>query len=144
MNLFAISSITCAVLCAIVAIIATIYGRSLIHRILIFFNVSVSIWAFGCFLVGIANFEDKAIQGWRIAHVGGVFVSTFFYHLVYLFVKVKRRGLLTFAYIQSVLLLILNLLFNTLITTTRNVYGLYYNEANMTYYFGVICYNFLI
>lgn len=70
MNLFAIAGLVCGIFCAILASIALVYGKLNIHRILAFLNIAVSIWGFGCFVVGKATDESSAIFGWRLAHIG--------------------------------------------------------------------------
>src|SRR3989344_7653213 len=144
MNIFAIAGLICSFFCTSLAIVALIFGRAKIHRILAYFNFSVAIWGFGGFIAGIAQSSQDAIVGWRIAHVGGVFVSTLFFHLVSIFCKVKKKHLLIFAYAQAVFFVIINLVFNQLIVRTRYVYGIYYNDVNSLFALAVIAYLIIV
>ena len=75
MNLFAIAGLSCGISCAVLALIALIFGTTKIHRLLAFFNIAVAIWGFGGFIVGIAHNSATSIFGWKFAHIGGMFVS---------------------------------------------------------------------
>jgi len=92
MNLFAIAGLLCGGFCAILALIAFIYGKAKIHRILAFFNVAVALWGIGSFLVGISNSEAEAMFAWKITYVGGVFISALFFHMVCTFCKIQRKS----------------------------------------------------
>src|SRR3989338_10795689 len=134
MNVFAFAGLSCASLCFALTIICLIFGRSRLHNVLALFNLATSIWGTGCFIVGLSTTPEKALLGWKIAHVGGVFVSTLFYHLVLIFCKSSKKYFLIFAYTQSVLLVLVNLGFGLLITKTRFVFGIYYNFANALFW----------
>ena len=42
-------------------------------------------------MVGKASSEADALFGWRFAHIGGIFVGVFFYHVVCTFCDLKCR-----------------------------------------------------
>jgi hypothetical protein len=144
MNLFAIASLSCGISCFILALFALIFGKTKIHRFLAFFNIAVSIWGFGGFIVGIANNESTAIFGWKFAHIGGMFVSILFFHIVCIFCMLQRKKLLTFGYLQAGIFNIISWGFDKLITKTRYAYNLYYNDATFLFTLAVISYLILV
>lgn len=144
MNLFAIAGLICGISCTLLALFALIFGRTKIHRILAFFNIAVAIWGFGLFIVGIADNETLGIFGWKFAHIGGMFVSILFFHLVCVFCNIRRIILFTFGYLQAVIFNIISWGFDKLITKTRFVYGLYYNDTTFLFSLAVLSYLILV
>lgn len=140
MNLFAITSLSCGITCAVLAFIALIYGKTKLHRILLWFNIVVALWGIGLFLAGIANTEPEAIFGWKLGHLGGFFIAPLFYHMIYVFCGVRWRKLLYFAYSQAIFFNVINVVANRFITKTRFVFGVYYNDANIFLYLALIAY----
>jgi signal transduction histidine kinase len=134
MNLFVLTSIACGVFCTILAFITLIFGRAKIHRILAFFNISVAIWGYGCFWAGRAISEPIALLGWRFGQAGGIFIATFFYHLVCIFCGLQRKIQLIAVYIWSMFFLYFCFSTNLLFAKTRLVYNIpYYNDATWLY-----------
>jgi len=144
MNTFAIAGISCGISCMILALITLAFGRLKIHRLLAFFNIAVAIWGFGGFIVGIANNEPTAIFGWKFAHIGGMFVSILFFHLVCIFCTIHRRWLLIFGYLQAIVFNFISWIPDKLITKARFVYGLYYNDATIVFSLAVFSYVLLV
>lgn len=133
MNLFAISGLTCGIATAILALVALLLGKTTIHRILALFNISVSIWGFGCFMAGIATTESAAIHGWRFGQTGGIFIAVFFYHIISIFCGLQRRFLLASIYIWGLSFLYFCFNTNLLFDKTRFIYDVYYNDATWLY-----------
>jgi energy-coupling factor transporter transmembrane protein EcfT len=82
MNLFAIAGLVLGISSLLLALVVLLLGRTKLHRIWLFFNLAVSLWGFGCFSVGMTSNESTALFAWKIAHIGGLFISVFFYHMV--------------------------------------------------------------
>ena len=144
MNLFTIANLSCGISCVILSIITLIFGKTKLQRILLWFNISVAYWGIGLALVGVAPTGLGAVFGWRLAHLGGLFIATLFYHLVHVFCGLKRNKLLYFAYFQSIFFNVINVFFNQFSNKTRFVFGLHYNKANLLFYLSVIIYAALL
>jgi len=144
MNLFAIAGLSCGISCAILALIALIFGKTKIHRLLAFFNIAVSIWGFGGFIVGVASNSSASIFGWKFAHIGGMFVSVLFFHMICTFCMVQRKALLTFGYLQAIVFNFISWIPDKLITKTRYVYGLFYNDTTFLFSLAVLSYLILV
>jgi signal transduction histidine kinase len=136
MNPFAVAGLLLGITSLLLALIVFVQGRTKLHLIWVFFNLAVAIWGFGCFIVGNASNESVALLGWRFAHVGGIFVAVFFYHMVYIFSGLKRRKSLIAVYLIGLFFLLLNVSTNQLINRTRFVFNLHYNDA--TWPFSVL------
>lgn len=143
-NLFAVVGLLVAVCCSSLAFITLAAGKTKIHRLLTLFNVAVAFWGAGGFIVGISDQESSAIFGWKIAHLGGVFVSILFFHLTSVFCKIHKPSFLIFGYAQAIIFNWLIWVDNSLFTKTRFTYGLYYNDATVFFYLAVFCYLFLV
>ena len=133
MNLFALSGLFCTVVCSIFTIISLVYGRTKIHRLLVFFNVAVVAWGLGLFFAGVSSSGESALAGWRFAQIGGIFIATFFYHLTYLFCNLNRKKILIAVYVVSLFFTYFCIFTNLLFSETRYCYGVYYNKATFMY-----------
>ncbi|MFW9952609.1 MAG: histidine kinase N-terminal 7TM domain-containing protein, partial [Candidatus Thorarchaeota archaeon] len=133
MNLFAVSGLLLGITCLFLMIFLLTYGNTRIHYIWMLFNLSVSIWGFGCFIAGRANAESVALFGWRFAHIGGLFVSVFFYHMTCVFCNLKRRKSIIAAYLIGFSSIFIVIMTNKFINKTRFIFKLYYNEATLLY-----------
>ena len=129
MNLFAISGILLGITSSLLALTLLVYGKSRLHRLWALFNISVAVWGFGCYLVGIATDKSMALLAWRFAHVGGLFVAVFFHHMICEFCELKRKKLIVLSYLIIGIYLWLNLMTDNLINKTRYVFDLYYNRS---------------
>jgi hypothetical protein len=149
MNLFAIAGLSCGISCTILALIALIFGKAKIQRILALFNISVAIWGYGCFVVGIADTELKSLFWWRFGQTGGIFIAVFFYHMICIFCNLPRRIPLIITYIWGSFFLFFCFFTNLLFAKTRFIYGTYYNSATPLYaslvfsWVFVVCLSFL-
>ncbi len=130
MNFFSIAGLLLASTCLVVAIIVLIYGKTKLHRIWLLCNVAICIWGIGSFFVGRATTVSEALISWRFAHLGGVFIAVFFYHMTCLFCEINRRKTIIFAYIQVIFFQILNLTTNLFISQTKPFFGLYYAKSS--------------
>ena len=133
MNLFSISGLSLGLTCMLLALIIARYGKTKLHRIWFFFNSSVAIWGFGCFIVGQASTESTALFGWRFAHVGGIFVAIFFYHMSCIFCDLKRRKSVLAVYLIGLFFVGFNVMTVQFIGRTRYIFDIYYNDATRLY-----------
>ncbi len=134
LNIFSLAGLLLAITCFLIAIIVLVYGRSKLHRIWLLCNIAICIWGIGCFLVGISKTEQEALFGWRLAHLGGVFIAVFFYHMACIFCEVNRKYVIIFAYIQIISFQILNLTSNLFLSSIKSYYGLFYAKSTGIYY----------
>lgn len=139
MNLFALAGLSCGLFAAFLAFLALFYGKAKIHRILTYFNISVSIWGFGGFFVGLSSSESSALLSWRFAQMGGIFVAIFFYHLICLFCNLRRSFITTFFYIVGLFFLFFCFFTDYLFRSTRSFHGVYYNKATLLYVILIYC-----
>ena len=136
MNLFAMAGLLLGVTCLFLSFLVLRYGNSKLHRIWVYFNLAVSIWGFGCFIVGIASNEATAKIGWKFAHVGGIFVGVFFYHVTCIFCELKRKKSIVATYFIGLFYVWLTVVTGQVIDRTRFVFGLFYNDA--TWLFSIL------
>src|SRR3990167_6806744 len=101
MNILSISGLFVAIVIFPLFIINLKYGRSRVAKLWAMFNLAVTVWGLGSFFVGISSTPEQAICSWRFAHIGVIFIAVFFYHVIFVFCKLKSRVLLYFAYIQG-------------------------------------------
>jgi len=131
MNLFALSGLILGATCLSLAFIVGIYGKKRLHRVWIYFNLSIAAWGFGAFIVGQATYPASAIFAWKLAHIGIIFIPICFFHTICVFAEIetKRRKSIIFAYLQGLLFLFLNLA-GLLTTQVRFVFNsFYYNQS---------------
>ena len=133
MNMFALSGLLLGITCLMLSVVLGVYGKTKLHHIWVLFNLAVAIWGFGCFVVGRATNESIALIGWRFAHIGGLFVNVFFYHMVSNFCDLKRKKTIIVVYSLAIVSLCFNLLTDQFINRTRLVFDLYYNDSTWLY-----------
>ena len=133
MNLFTIAGLSLGITCSILALFLLLQGKTKLHRIWALFNFVVAIWGFGCFIVGIASTESDALFGWRFAHVGGLFISIFFYQMICELCDLKRKKSIITAYSIGLFFLLLDLTGDQFINRTQIVFDIYFNDATWLY-----------
>jgi signal transduction histidine kinase len=144
MNLFTIGSLSVGISCAVLSLITLFFGKTKLHRLLLYFNVALAVWGFGLALVGIADTEAKALEAWKVAHFGGYFVAPLFYHLVGHFCGSTRNKILFFAYLQALFLFIASTGTELVINKAGYAFGLFYNIATPIFALGVAIFIFLV
>jgi len=144
MNLFAIAGLSVAVSCAILSLITLYFGKTRLHRLLLNFNVVVAVWGLGVFLVGIADSEAQALNGWKIAHLGGFFIAPCFFHMVRRFCEKRSGIILHFIYLQGLFFASASIGTGFVINDMRQVFGHYYNTANPLYAVGFFLYILIV
>jgi len=100
MNIFAISGMFLGTTSLLLAIFIIKFGslRNTLHNTLMMLNVAITIWGFGCMMVGLSKDPNTALFWWKIAHIGGLYVSVLMLHSALIFTEVKRRAALFFSY----------------------------------------------
>ncbi|MFH2144399.1 MAG: histidine kinase N-terminal 7TM domain-containing protein, partial [Candidatus Omnitrophota bacterium] len=136
MNIFAISGLFVALTSLVLIFILCIYGKTKLHRIWIFFNISILVWGIGTFIVAKAHTPALAMFGWRIGIAGGVFIATFFYHFTIVFCEKKRKKFLIFAYVIPLLCNVLILARKMLIADRYNFFfeSIFYPKGTIFYF----------
>ena len=84
------------------------YGKTKTHRIWMLFNLSLAWWGVGVFFMGKCTSPAQTLFVTKIAYIGVIFISVFFYHFSCVFAGVNRRGWIIFAYIQGLLFSLLS------------------------------------
>ncbi len=140
MNLFAISVLSVCITSIVLAAVTLISGKTKLHRQLLLFNLALSVWGAGLFVVGIADSAAAALLGWKIAHIGGFFIGPLFFHLVAYLIGIRRRKLLIFGYSQAVFFILVSLTTGYIFNKTRIVSGIFFIEINPYYFLGFVFY----
>ncbi len=109
-TLFALSGLLIGITCAILTIIILFAAKQKLHYLWALQNIALTIWGFGLFFVGISQKADIALLWWKFAHVGGLFVSVIFYHIIVIFCDLKRKKVVIFFYFQAMLFNLFNYL----------------------------------
>jgi len=108
LNLFTAASITLAILCSLLAYMIFAYAREKMQYMWALFNIAVAVWGYSAFFIGRCTDPQLAIILWRIAFIGVLFISVFFYHVSCLFCQISRPKTIAFAYGQGLFFLLLN------------------------------------
>ena len=138
MSLFSVSSLLLATCAFGLALIILKFGRAKVHKLWTLFHFSIFVWATGVFLVSLSPNQPIAIGWWKFAHIGGLFISVFFYHTVYVFCNLKNKKILIFLYLQA--LIFITAIFTSFFINSVNLkFGLlFYNKANLFYTIGFL------
>lgn len=144
MNLFAISGLSVWVSCLLLSTLTFYFGKTYIHRVLLRFNLAVTIWGIGLFLIGIATNEAEAKFSWKLAQFGGIFVAPTFFHLTIVWCEEKRKKLLYLAYGQAIIFAIAIIFSDLVVNNFRYVFATYFVKANLLSTIIIIFYLFFI
>jgi PAS domain S-box-containing protein len=140
MNLFALGGLSVGVSGFVLFLLIWIFGRTKLHSALQLFNLAISVWGFGLFLVGISESEATALHSWRMAHWGGLLVAPTFYYFICAFTENQHRKMLLFAYLQASIFILVGLIPGQLFNRTRYVFDLHYMESTLLYTLAVVFY----
>ncbi len=144
MNVFALAGLSVGLSCLILTFITFLFGKTKLHRLLLFFNLAVACWGAGLFLVGIANSESTALFAWKIAQVGGFFVAPIFFQMMSIFCDIQRRKLINFAYVQAIFFVTLTIFTKHVSNDIRIAFDLYFIEASLLYTIAILFYLFFV
>jgi PAS domain S-box-containing protein len=135
MNLFSASSLILSVCCFGLSIFIFLFRKNKLHRLWALFNLAIVVWAFGAFLGARITNKPLSILVWRLAHIGGIFISIFFYHTVCVLCNIRRRKVIVFAYLQGVFFSVLNTFSGLFISDVLFLFGsFYYSKASNLYF----------
>ncbi|MHA2219759.1 MAG: histidine kinase N-terminal 7TM domain-containing protein, partial [Candidatus Hodarchaeales archaeon] len=135
MNIFAISGLLITITCLSLFVFLLYVSKKRIHKLWSTFNLVVALWGVGTFLIAKASSPESALFAWRIALLGALFISVFFYHVVCVFGDFKRKKLLIYAYSSAIFINILNLTSGFFLSDWNVIFGsLYYPAANVFLY----------
>ncbi len=133
MNAFAISGLLITITCfSLTTFIFFRAPRSLINRLMGWFNVFVGFWGLGTMLVGLARTPDEALWAWRLAHIGGFPLGMTFYHLSSVMSGISRKPSPRIAYLFAGISMLL--MMGPAMSEVHLMFGsVYYSTANVLY-----------
>ena len=108
-ELFSLSGLILGITSIVLVAILVAYGKSKAHRLWMLFNLSLAWWGVGVFFMGKCTNPAQTLFVTKIAYVGVIFISIFFYHFSTVFSGVNRKGWLVLAYIQGIFFSILSI-----------------------------------
>ena len=131
-NLFALAGLSVAIVCFLLSFFIFVSSKGKLPRLWALFNISVGIFGFGTFLVGISQTYQQAFLSWKITLFGVSYIAMFFYHVVYEFCKLKNKTMLQFVYFHGILFSILGITTSTIFHSMRYAFNqFYYYEAGI-------------
>ncbi|MDP2939983.1 MAG: ATP-binding protein [Candidatus Omnitrophota bacterium] len=126
LNPFAVSNLLTDVIFPITVTLVLRYsGREKIHHKFVLFYMTVVIWAFGLFMASISKYSSEALLWWKIAHIGGLFVSVTFLQFVCVLCNVHHPFVIFLGYLNGILWQILSFLNLTDLTTVHFMNSFY-------------------
>mgnify|MGYP001559249281 CR=1 FL=1 len=151
-ELFTFFGLIIGVSCFLLSLIVFGFSRNKIHAIWAWFNVSVSIWGWGCYFIGV-SFDNyaKATISWKVFVSGITFIPILCYHFVSEYAETRNYLFLRFCYFQGICFLIINIFSEFLVN--RLIFrfnSFYYLQASVFYSFYftiwslIVCVSFLI
>jgi len=102
-TLFSVSTLILTFTSLVLSAILFIFGRSKLHSMWGFYNLSVAFWGICGFFAGTTMDSDLSLFWWRMAHLGVVTIPVFLYHATILFCNSKKRFLMNLIYLQGAL-----------------------------------------
>lgn len=130
MNLFAWISLIVSISCALLAIFTFLQAKNRTHWVWGIFNLNVSLWCLGLFLVGVAQSAQAALFYWRLTLVPNTFISIFLYHLIYSLCQLKEKRLLILIYLQGILFAIISLFYKPFLAEVDLIFNrIYFAKA---------------
>jgi hypothetical protein len=144
MNLFTLASLSVGISCLLLSAIALYFGKTKLHRLLLFFNLAVTAWGIGLFLVGISNSVAEAKLAWKFAQCVGLFIAPAFFHLTCAWCEIRHQKLLYLAYGQALFFAIACIFTDLIINEFRYIWGIYFIKANLIYTSALLLYLFFV
>lgn len=137
MNLFSISGLSCGLACFALVFVTLAHAKTKVQYLMVLFNIAASLWGIGAFIVGQAKDMPVAVFGWRLSHVGAMFIGFGFYHLIVAFCGLKRKWTLRFVYIIGFALLYFDIFTNLYISPDLRLAfnSIYYQTATPAFSF---------
>ncbi len=135
-SLLSIFSFILSLTCLTLVIFLTFFAKTKLQKILLLLNLCVSIWGIGLTFIGIKTLSlDNVLIWWKIAHSGGILISVVFMHLMLELCEVKKREILiSVAYFQAIIFIILDWLNRLGYDLNRVFSSFYYVRASSIVY----------
>jgi len=127
-------TITCFSLAAMILLQAP---RSLLNRLMAYFNLSAGLWGLGTMLVGFANTPEAALWSWRLAHIGGLFLGIIFFHISLIIGGTVHRLIIKLGYVFAAISSLLCISGLAMSDIEPMFGGVLYHRANFLY--GLLC-----
>ena len=102
LNAFSTGGLILSLSCLGLVLANLLYGRKKVHYLWALFNLSVAVWGFGAFKVGVTLDRSEAWLWWKINHLGVIWMPVFILHAVLVLCNIRKKMLLRFAYLQGV------------------------------------------
>lgn len=109
LNAFATSGLLLGLTCLGLTIVFSVFGKQKLHKIYSLFCLSVAVWGFGSFFIGITSNPKVAAIVLKVAYSGVIFIPVFHIHTTLVLCGESNKALLLFGYLQGLIFLILNL-----------------------------------
>jgi len=135
-NFLNISFLLISLTCLGLGLLIIGFGREKIHRLWSLFNISLAIWAFGCFMGTMARDPDVSLFWWTLGQISGVWASAFFFHVVCILCTTTKKPILILGYANAII-------FDLLAITQNMDLGVQYLFGSM-YYLKALSYKILI
>ena len=114
--------------CAFLALSVLLRKKNHLHFVWGLLNVVLVVSGASLFCVGYAQNEKQALIAWKFSHVCFMLIPAIFYHVVYIFLGLKRKWVLFLVYIQTILLVIIIAFTSYAITNIRFLFNsIYFN-----------------
>jgi len=132
---FSFIGLVISLLCLLLALILFANSTRKVHVIWGFFNISVAIWGWGCFLVGTSYHNYlEALFSWKLFVFGITFIPVFCYHFISEYCCIKSKIFLYFCYAQAIAFSFINIFSNLLVDKLVFKFNeFYYLKANFLY-----------
>lgn len=106
MDIFGISGIFIGITSISVAIIVFAHDyKRVLNGVWALLCTSVAVWGFGSFFIARATTIEDALFLWRITHIGVILIPVFFVHFTHIFLEIRQRAVVFFAYAVGVFFL---------------------------------------
>jgi len=108
MDPFAFSGLLIGISSLLFGIFVYVKGRkSRVNQLWAIFCLSVAIWGFGGYKIGMTKDINDAHFWWQVTHIGIVFMPVLFYHFVSVFLDIKKKLFLSVLYVLACVFLFL-------------------------------------
>lgn len=130
MTPFSLSGLITAVAALLISVPVLLHDpRRPLNRLYAFFNLSVSWWGIGAYIIGHPLSHDDALRAWRITGIGISLIPVFFYHVVYLLCGLKKKKKLLTVYSFAVISTFLYVFSDLLVSDVRYLFGSFYYKV---------------
>ncbi len=129
MNFFAVSGLLLGFITISFAVYFLVKGKTTTAKMWALFNLAVSVWGFGGFMIATTSDVNDAFFWWKATHVGIILIPVFFYHFTHLLLKIKRVRLLVIIYFLGIVFLYFNVFTDLFISNMRWVFNQFYYDS---------------